>query len=376
MNLGHAGLGSAALLPLHLADPPLPGPGLPPRAAVRDRRATRPRRAPARWPRRREWTSVARARRDGRSSATPTTSRAAFLLERALSRGRLRRACFEGEVVGADRRRRLRRVRRRLRGAAARAAPARRLVGAQRARHDPRGRRDRARRSASATRSRVRVGRIDVARGRVDLAPVDGRRGYRLTGHGQGQASEVRRRATWRRNRQASLPLRVSRQGRVRHRAAGNRGQVAARRRLPAEGRLRAIKDGELWLHNVHIPPYAPAHRENHEPERPRKLLAHRREIERLVGKIHENGLTLVPTRIYFNGPRAKVEIALAKGKDRFDKRDSIKAPRYRARRAAPAARRGPLRRAWDRGPGHLSHPRKLRRPSRRCRPVRARARR
>jgi SsrA-binding protein len=86
------------------------------------------------------------------------------------------------------------------------------------------------------------------------------------------------------------------------------------------------VRDGELWLHNVHIPPYGPASRENHDPDRPRKLLAHKREIDRLVGKIQERGLTLVPTRIYFSGPRAKVEIALARGKDRFDKRESIKA--------------------------------------------------
>jgi SsrA-binding protein len=85
------------------------------------------------------------------------------------------------------------------------------------------------------------------------------------------------------------------------------------------------IREGELWLHNVHIPPYGPAARDNHEPERPRKLLAHRREIERLMGRIQERGLTLVPTRIYFSGPRAKVEIALARGKDRFDKRETIR---------------------------------------------------
>jgi SsrA-binding protein len=90
------------------------------------------------------------------------------------------------------------------------------------------------------------------------------------------------------------------------------------------------VRDGELWLHNVHIPPYGPASRENHDPERPRKLLAHRREIDRLVGRIQERGLTLVPTRIYFSGPRAKVEIALARGKDRFDKRESIKAREQR----------------------------------------------
>jgi SsrA-binding protein len=86
-----------------------------------------------------------------------------------------------------------------------------------------------------------------------------------------------------------------------------------------------AIRDGELWLHNVHIPPYGPAARENHDPERPRKLLVHRRELDRLAGRVQERGFTLVPTRIYFSGPRAKVEIAVGRGKDRFDKRESIK---------------------------------------------------
>jgi SsrA-binding protein len=90
------------------------------------------------------------------------------------------------------------------------------------------------------------------------------------------------------------------------------------------------IADGELWLLNVHIPPYGPASRDNHDPERPRKLLAHRREIERLIGRVQERGLTLVPTRLYFSGPRAKVEIALARGKDRFDKRETIKAREQR----------------------------------------------
>ena len=86
-----------------------------------------------------------------------------------------------------------------------------------------------------------------------------------------------------------------------------------------------ALRDGEVWLYNVHIPPYAPASRENHEPERPRKLLMQKREIERLIGKTREKGLTLVPTRIYFSRGRAKVEIALAKGKDVGDKRRAIK---------------------------------------------------
>ena len=85
------------------------------------------------------------------------------------------------------------------------------------------------------------------------------------------------------------------------------------------------IRDGELYLHNVHIPPYGPASRENHEPERPRKLLMHKHEIDRLIGKTREKGLTLVPTRIYFSGGRAKVEIAPARGKDVGDKRQAIK---------------------------------------------------
>ena len=85
------------------------------------------------------------------------------------------------------------------------------------------------------------------------------------------------------------------------------------------------VREGELWLIGAHIPPYGPAARENHEPERPRKLLAHRKEIEKLVSQQHEKGLTIVPTRIYFKGQRAKVEVALARGKDRYDKRHSIK---------------------------------------------------
>jgi SsrA-binding protein len=85
------------------------------------------------------------------------------------------------------------------------------------------------------------------------------------------------------------------------------------------------LTDGEVWLHNLHIPHYGPAARENHDPDRSRKLLLHRREIDRLVGRIRERGLTVVPTRIYFKGPHAKVEIALARGKDTHDKRESIR---------------------------------------------------
>jgi SsrA-binding protein len=83
--------------------------------------------------------------------------------------------------------------------------------------------------------------------------------------------------------------------------------------------------DGELWLHNLHIPHYQPAARENHDPDRSRKLLLHRGEIDRLVGRIRERGLTVVPTRLYFKGPHAKVEIALARGRDVHDKREAIR---------------------------------------------------
>jgi SsrA-binding protein len=86
-----------------------------------------------------------------------------------------------------------------------------------------------------------------------------------------------------------------------------------------------SIRDHELWLHSVHIPPYGPASRENHEPERPRKLLLHRRELDRIAARAQERGLTLVPTRVYFSGAHAKVEIALARGKDLYDKRQSIR---------------------------------------------------
>jgi SsrA-binding protein len=87
------------------------------------------------------------------------------------------------------------------------------------------------------------------------------------------------------------------------------------------------ISDGELWLIGSYIAPYPGASRENHAPERTRKLLLHRAEIEKLTSQTKERGFTLVPTRIYFTGERsrAKVEIALARGKDLYDKRETIK---------------------------------------------------
>jgi len=85
-----------------------------------------------------------------------------------------------------------------------------------------------------------------------------------------------------------------------------------------------AIEGTEIFLHNCHIGPYPPAGPDNqHEPERSRKLLLHRREIERLRGKTLERGFTLVPLRIYFRGGRAKIELALGRGKRAYDKRDA-----------------------------------------------------
>ena len=85
------------------------------------------------------------------------------------------------------------------------------------------------------------------------------------------------------------------------------------------------IDKGEVWLRNAHIPPYPPAANQNHDPERPRRLLLHRYEIERLAGRAERRGLTLIPTRIYFKGPYAKVELALARGREQRDRRREIR---------------------------------------------------
>jgi SsrA-binding protein len=84
------------------------------------------------------------------------------------------------------------------------------------------------------------------------------------------------------------------------------------------------IRDGELWLVGAHIPEYAQGNMANHDPDRDRKLLLHRRELDSLLGKTRERGLTLVPTRLYFKDGRVKVEIALARGKEARDKRRDI----------------------------------------------------
>jgi SsrA-binding protein len=96
-------------------------------------------------------------------------------------------------------------------------------------------------------------------------------------------------------------------------------------------------KDGEIWLINANIPEYLQANRHNHLPKRPRKLLLHKRQINRLAGAIEREGMTLVPLKLYFNDKgRAKIEIALARGKKLHDKRDTLK------------------KRSWDRERGRL----------------------
>ncbi len=85
------------------------------------------------------------------------------------------------------------------------------------------------------------------------------------------------------------------------------------------------VDDEELWLYNAHISPYSMGNRFNHEPKRTRKLLMHAREIQRLIGKVQEKGLTLVPLRIYFNdNGKVKVELGLGRGKKLYDKRREI----------------------------------------------------
>lgn len=99
------------------------------------------------------------------------------------------------------------------------------------------------------------------------------------------------------------------------------------------------IQNGEVFLHGVHISPYEQGNRFNHDPLRVRKLLLHKREIRRLAAKVQEQGYTLVPTKLYFKNGKCKVELALAKGKKLYDKRDSI-AKREAERRARQAVAR------------------------------------
>ncbi|MFZ5897649.1 MAG: SsrA-binding protein SmpB [Bacillota bacterium] len=99
------------------------------------------------------------------------------------------------------------------------------------------------------------------------------------------------------------------------------------------------VENAEVWLHNMHISPYEQGNRFNHEPKRPRKLLMHKGEIMRLLGKTREKGLALVPLKVYFKNGKAKVELALVKGKKLYDKREDI--AKREARREIERATRG-----------------------------------
>jgi SsrA-binding protein len=103
------------------------------------------------------------------------------------------------------------------------------------------------------------------------------------------------------------------------------------------------IRNEEAWLTGCHISPYSHGTDANHDPERDRKLLLHRRELNRLTGKVAERGLTLIPLRIYFKGGRAKLELGLARGKKLHDKRSTLREREVRREmdRAARAGRRG-----------------------------------
>jgi SsrA-binding protein len=101
------------------------------------------------------------------------------------------------------------------------------------------------------------------------------------------------------------------------------------------------VRDGELWLENMHIPPYQHADTKgSYDPLRARKLLLHRGEIERLIGKTQERGLTLVPLRLYFTRGLAKLELGLARGKRQFEKRQAIAEREHRREMERAAARR------------------------------------
>jgi len=101
------------------------------------------------------------------------------------------------------------------------------------------------------------------------------------------------------------------------------------------------VEDGEVWLYHMHIPPYEAGNIFNHDPLRRRKLLLHRREVDRLSGRVQQKGYTVVPLRVYFRRGLAKVEIGLARGKRQYDRREAI-AEREARRRMERAVRRRP----------------------------------
>ena len=140
-----------------------------------------------------------------------------------------------------------------------------------------------------------------------------------------------------RRKPQGALQLRDRREVRGRHRAHRQRGEVAALGKAAIAESYADARRGEIWLINSNITEYLQAGRFNHAPKRARKLLLHKRQINKLIGAVEREGMTLVPLKLYFNDKgRAKVELALAKGKKLHDKRETEK------------------KRDWDREKGRL----------------------
>jgi SsrA-binding protein len=120
---------------------------------------------------------------------------------------------------------------------------------------------------------------------------------------------------------------------------ARHRGEGDPRGRVNLRDSFARVEDGEVFLYNVNISPYSHRGYADHEPLRRRKLLLHKREIRKLIGKTVEKGMTLVPTRLYFKDGRVKVAVSLAKGKQDYDKRETIKSARPTAKRAPPSSR-------------------------------------
>lgn len=110
--------------------------------------------------------------------------------------------------------------------------------------------------------------------------------------------------------------------------------------KVQLRGAFARVRNGEIWVEGMHIATYEQGTYMNHDPERPRKLLVHRRQINSLIGKVQQKGLTLIPLRLYLSHDRAKIELGVCRGKKLYDKREDA-AKRDAARDIARAMRRG-----------------------------------